>query len=123
MLILPAGDSRLVRHFTQITNIAAEYAPDGNHLISATILNDQGLSPEEIVTRAQAEIAEVFPKSSDALRFLHQRHIPFATVKTGAPPVSPWINLHLAGDQVTSSSIDATIRSGENAARQVLEAN
>ncbi len=123
MLVLPAGDSRLVRHFVQITNIAPEYAPEGNHLISATILNDQGLPPEEIVTRAQAELMEVFPKSADALRYLHQRHISYATVKTGAPPVSPWTNLHLAGDQVASSSIDAAIRSGEDAARQVLEAH
>lgn len=123
MVVLPAGDSRLVRHFVQITNIAPEYAPEGSHLISATILNDQGLASEEIVDRAKTEIAEVFPRTSDGLRFVHQRHIPYATVKTGSPPASPWSNVHLAGDQVTSSSIDAAIRSGEDAARRVLEAN
>lgn len=121
MIVLPAGQDRLVRHFTQITNVAPEYAPDGMHLVSATILNDRGLGPEEIVARAQAEIVGIFPGTADALRFLHQRHIAYATLKSGTPPSSPWPNVHLAGDQISTSSIDAAIRSGENAARRVLE--
>ncbi|MBN8711149.1 MAG: FAD-dependent oxidoreductase [Verrucomicrobia bacterium] len=121
LIVLPAGQDRLVRHFAQITNVAPEYAPDGMHLVSATILHDRGFSPEEIVTRARAEIAEVFPGTADALRFLHQRHIAYATLKSGTPPSSPWPNVHLAGDQISTSSIDAAIRSGENAARRVLE--
>lgn len=123
MLVLPAGEERLVRHFVQITNIVPEYAPDGAHLISATILKDQGLSPEDIIARAQAEVSEIFPHAADSLRFVHQRHVPYATVKAGPPPVSPWPNVHLAGDQVSSSSIDAAIRSGENAARLILESH
>lgn len=123
MLVLPSGEDRLVRHFVQITNIAPEYAPDGAHLISATILRDQGRSPEDIVTRAHAEISEIFPHAAESLKFVHQRHIPYATVKAGAPPTSPWPNVHLAGDQVSSSSIDAAIRSGENAALIVLESH
>lgn len=127
LIVLPAGDRRLVRHFVQVTNIAPEYAPAGQHLISATILNEHGLDEPALAQAVLTEITEVFPAVRGALRMIARIPVPYATLwqpagfaAKGALP-SPHPNLHLAGDQVSSSSIEATMRSGETAALAILE--
>ena len=126
MLILPSGPSRLVRHFVQLSNIAPEYAPTGLQLISATVLDPQGLEEGKLVQAAMAEIEEVFPSAHGALRFLATFFLPLAIRKQ--PPgfasrmglLSPYKNMKLAGDQTASGSIEAAMISGEAAARVVL---
>ncbi len=127
LIVLPAGDRRLVRHFTQVTNIAPEYAPDGQHLLSATVLNEQGLNESALAEATIAEISTVFPAARGKLRMLARIPVPYATLSQ--PPGfaarrilhSPYPNLHLAGDQVSSSSFEAAMRSGETAALTLLE--
>lgn len=126
LIVLPAGAGRLVRHFVQISAIAPEYAPAGQHLLSATILDERGLDEPALTEAVCSEITEVFPAARGALRLIARIPVPYATrcqppgfaARTGLS--SPFSNLHLAGDQVSSSSIEATMRSGESAAQTLL---
>jgi phytoene dehydrogenase-like protein len=126
LLILPAGRSRLVRHFVPISTIAPEYAPAGSHLVSATVLDPRGMEGKVFLRRVQEEIAEVFPAVRGHLEHLETVTIPYATRLqpagfAAAPPLrSPWPNVTLAGDQVAISSIEAALRSGEAAAQTLL---
>ncbi len=116
-LVLPEGPDRLVRHFVQITNIAPEFAPDGWHLVSASILNFEGLPPAELATRAAAEIAAIFPHAREALIHLDTILVPNAvpaqppSFASNPPPALP-PNVLACGDWKNGASIQSAIESG-----------
>lgn len=116
-LVLPEGSDRLVRHFVQITNIAPEFAPAGWHLVSASVLNFQDLSPAELATRAAAEIAAIFPHSREALSHLDTILVPNAVpaqppgFASKHPPALP-TNVLACGDWKNGASIQSAIQSG-----------
>lgn len=122
-LVLPAGEKRLVRHFTQISNVAPEYAPAGQHLITATVLDAKGLEGSALSEAAISEIAEIFPVAK-SLKHLDTRKIEYAVLRDKPRTLShPYENLILTGDQVTSSNLDAVLNSGTRAASLVLGGN
>ncbi len=125
LIVLPAGRARTVRHFVQLTNAAPEYAPEGRHLISATVLKPS-LSAADLA-RARDEIVEVFPKAADSgLQLIKLIEIPYAVPRQ--PPgrrydrdvAKPFPNVWLSGDQVTHASIQGAMRSGLTAAQDIL---
>lgn len=126
LIVLPAGRKRLVRHFTQITNVAPTYSKTGNPLVVATILDSGGHSSAALAKLAKLEIAEVFPKASTALEVVEILRIDRAVLRQ--PPaffhrprlMSPFPNLLLAGDFTATSSIEASMASGEKAAEETL---
>lgn len=119
LLVLPVGEGRLMQHFVQITNVAPEYAPAGEFLVSATVVKPQSLDDEALIRAVTDEIGEIFP--GHALKPLEVVRVPYSTVRTeAARPVSPYPNLWLAGDQVASSNLEAVLRSGEQIAYKVL---
>jgi len=122
-LVLPAGEKRLVRHFSQISNVAPEYAPAGQHLITATVLDAKGLKGSALSNAAIAEIAEVFPMAK-SLKHLDTRKIDYGVLRDKPRAIShPYENLILAGDQVASSNLDAVLNSGMRAASLALGGN
>jgi phytoene dehydrogenase-like protein len=124
-LVLLAGAHRLVRHFVQITNIAPEFAPAGWHLVSASILNFEGLNRAELVSRAAEEIAAIFPHARESLMPLEALFVPNAVPDQppgfAAKPKPLLPNGVLAcGDWKNGASIQAAIQSGLEAARVVV---
>ena len=126
MLALPAGRGRLVRHFAQLTNVAPEYAPPGQHLLCATVLDRRGLADDALFAAAAAEIAAVYPAAAGSLRPLavvevpygqHQQPASFAARLTPAPAPTFLDNVWLAGDQTGACSIQSAMAGGERAAR------
>ena len=126
MLALPAGRGRLVRHFAQLTNVAPEYAPPGQHLLCATVLDRRGLADDALFAAAAAEIAEVYPPAAGSLRPLsivevpygqHQQPASFAARLAPAPAPTHLDNVWLAGDQTGACSIQSAMAGGERAAR------
>jgi len=125
-LVLPKGAHRRVRHFVQITNIAPEFAPSGWHLISATVLEDAGLSKSQLTDEAAREIAGVFPHAAGALEHLETIHVPYAVpsqppgfAARNAFPDLPE-NVYACGDWERGASIQAALRSGIETAKRVL---
>ena len=125
-LVLPEGAHRRVRHFVQITNIAPEFAPSGWHLISATVLEDAGLSTAQLADEAAREITSVFPHAAGALEHLETIHVPYALPSQppgfagrNAFPDLPE-NVYACGDWERGASIQAALRSGIETAKSVL---
>jgi len=119
-LVLPAGDERRVRHFAQLTNVGP-FAP--RPFLTATVLDPGTLSDEQLAAEAAREIREAFPAAE--LTFKRVIRVPYAL--RFQPPgfaatrlESPFPGVILAGDQVSSSSIEAAMQSGEKAAGVAL---
>jgi protoporphyrinogen oxidase len=125
LLVLPAGKDRLVRHFTDLTNIAPEYAPPGRRLLSATILNPPTDRSSDLAAMAQAEITRLLPnfKSWEFLkeiritRALPQRQSGYGK---GLLPMRFSKNLFLAGDQIAPVGIESAMLSGQLVAEEIL---
>lgn len=124
MLALPAGRGRLVRHFVQLTNAAPEYAPPGQHLLSATILDRRGLDDAALFAAVRDEIAAIHPAARemrpvagiDVPYAQHRQGAGFARALTPAPAPTVLDNVWLAGDQTGACSIQSAMASGERAA-------
>ena len=121
MLALPAGRGRLVRHFVQLTNAAPEYAPAGQHLLSATILDRHGLDDTRLAVAVREEIAAIYPAARE-LRVVavvdvpyaqHPQPASFARDLAPAPAATHLDNVWLAGDQTGACSIQSAMVSGE----------
>ncbi len=124
MLTLPAGRGRLVRHFIPLTNAAPEYAPAGQHLLSATILDRRGLDDAGLFAAARDEMAAIHPAARE-LRPVAVVDVPYAQhlqpagfARNLAPAPGPTFleNVWLAGDQTGACSIQSAMVSGERAA-------
>lgn len=120
-LVLPEGSSRLVRHFVQISNIDPETAPEGRFLVSATVLDPQGLDHEALSGAAAAEITTLFPGSTT--KPLAVIDVPYAVplqppgfaAKRPAGLPSGFI---ACGDWRRGACIENALASGLEAARQ-----
>ena len=125
MLILPAG-RRIVRHLTQITNVAPGYSPSGRPLLVASVLEGGTAGDAALAAAARREVCEIFPTCSDKLELVDIRRVDRAVIhqppgflakkKTFDHPA----NIILAGDYLSTSSIESAMASGERAARRVL---
>ena len=124
MLVLPAGRGRLVRHFVQLTNAAPEYAPAGQHLLSATILDRRGLEDDALFAGARDEIAAIYPAARELQPVAvvnvpygqHDQPAGFARKLAPAPAPTFLDNVWLAGDQTGACSIQSAMVSGERSA-------
>ena len=121
-LVLPEGATRRVRHFVQITNIAPEFAPSGFHLVSASVLDFQGLTPAQLAAEAAAEIGAIFPPARTALTHLDTLVVPNAIPAqppgfASKPPLSLSANVLACGDWKNGASIQSAIQSGLHTAR------
>jgi len=127
-LVLNARAGRFINNLVQITNIAPEYAPQGQHLLSCTVLGLPDGDDRSIVERCRQDLTAIFPKHDlRRLRGLDVVRIPFA--QFAQPPGiygtlpghgTPIRGLYLAGEYTNSSSIHGALESGENAANYLL---
>ena len=122
LLVLPEGKNALVRHFTDLTNTAPEYAPKGKRLLSATVLNPP---LGDLSGQVQTEITRYLPDFR-GWNFLQEIRIARAlpSQRPGfqqlQPDRHPSPNLWLAGDQVAHASIDSALASGLRTADEVI---
>ncbi len=129
-LLLNTNPDALINNAVQLSNISPAYAPKGQHLFSTTVLGDPPLSDAELTAKCREEIATWFPgRELPKLRHLATYRIRFAQFRQ--PPgiftklpenTTPTDGLFLAGEYTASSSINGAIRSGESAAKAVLDA-
>ncbi len=127
-IVLNARSDAFINNLVQITNIAPEYAPQGQHLISATILGLPEGDDRAIVEQCRRDLALIFRKQDmTTLRGLDVVRIPFAQFAqppgvfgTLASHATPIRGLYLAGEYTVNSSIHGALESGEHAAHYVL---
>lgn len=125
-LLLNTADDR-PNQVALLSAVAPEYAPDRQHLLSATFLGEQEFSDEELATEVQDALSAWFPENNFAdLELRRTYRIPFAQIRQ--PPgfradrpavAAPDGNVSLAGDYTEWSSIQGALESGRRAARAV----
>ncbi len=129
-LLLNAGADAFVNHAIQISNVSPAYAPQRQHLLSATVLGAQEIDTGELVARCRAEMAPWF-RGVDLAKFrvVGTYRIPFA--QFAQPPdvfkrlpsnTTGAAGLFLAGEYTESSNVHGAMESGEAAARAVMKA-
>jgi hypothetical protein len=122
LLVLPSGKNSVVRHFTDLTNTAPEYAPAGRRLLSATLLHPPSNDLHRV---AHDQISQLLP-GFRRWKFLTEVHVPMALPsqvpgsekQKFKPSIAP--NLWMAGDQVSQASIDSVLASGLKTAEDLL---
>jgi len=119
-LILPHAVHPLVRHFVQLTNIDPCLAPSGEHLLSATVLDDRGLSDTALYQLAIEEINGLIPGAAGLLHPLHVVRIPNALPVQSPQNLTKWMQrrenlspgIFLAGDMAGNASQQNAMGSG-----------
>lgn len=133
-LVLHANRDAFVNNAVQVSNIAPEQAPPGQHLLSATVLGLPAGSDEELYTRGMADLRRIFagdPRALTALaeyRPLALYRIPYAQFAQ-PPGVYPTLpdndsgepGLFFAAEFTAASSFNAAMRSGEKAAARLQQ--
>ncbi|MHB8620747.1 MAG: FAD-dependent oxidoreductase, partial [Chloroflexota bacterium] len=127
-IILNGYPEPFVNNAVQISNIAASYAREAEHLLSVTVLGAPDLSAEEFTRRALSDLQRWFPwRNISGLHPLAVYQIPFARLVQ--PPNfhtgrhvnrTPTAGLYLAGEFTEASSLEGAMVSGEKAAAAVL---
>ena len=125
-LLLNTVDAR-PNQVALLSDVAPEYAPDRQHLLSATFLGEQETSDEELATEVSDALSAWFPENSFGnLELLRTDRIQFAQVRqppgfrANRPAVDdPDGEVYLAGDYMEWSSIQGALESGRRAARAV----
>jgi protoporphyrinogen oxidase len=128
-LVLPESGNGRVRHFTQVTNIAPAFAPEGWHLVSASILDQDIPERKDLLpVEVKNEIAAIFPVA-EAMEHLETLYVSY-----GVPDQPPGFagrnafsnlppGVYAAGDWNNGASIQAAITSGLRVAHSALKIN
>lgn len=126
ILHLDASGLGMVNHVVPVSIVDPSAAPDGGHLISATVLNafpKSGNLAEDV----RYELSQWFPKAKvHGWRHLWTYSIEEAQLaqspgfRGNAPSVRQGDRIFLTGEWTTYSSIDGAILSGEQTAAEVL---
>lgn len=134
-LVLNANPNPFVNNTVQVTNIAPDYAPSGQYLLSATVLGKPEGSDEELYQRAMTDLRRIFrgdPHAEVALtgyRPLAIYRIPYGQFAQppGLHPTLPDNHsgeprLFFAAEFTEASSINGAMISGEKAAKLIESA-
>lgn len=127
-LLLNANPNAFVNNATQLSNVSPALAPQGQHLLSATVLGLPEMSDADLASRCREDMASWFPgKDLSRARHLATYRVRFAQFRQ--PPgvfatlpgnTTATEGLFLAGEYTQSSSISGAMQSGEQAAAAVL---
>jgi len=127
IVLNPATDA-VVNNTVQLSNIVPEYAPAGQHLLSATVLGAPTTDDDTLFEQVRADIGRIFPATdTKTLRPLRIYRIPLAQFDQPAgifaklpKNLTDIRQLLIAGDYTESSSIHGAMHSGEKAAAILL---
>jgi len=128
-LYLNATGQGWINHWVQLTRISPALAPPGQHLYSVVVLGDPPLRDEELAQACRAELQAYFPKAPpEQFRLLRVYRIPFAQFVQPpgfqqhlVPTFSGLPGLLWAGEYTHQSSLEGSLRSGEQAAAWILQ--
>jgi phytoene dehydrogenase-like protein len=128
-LLLNADPEGTINEAVQISNVAPQYAPPGEHLLSVSVLGDRAEPDADLEAKVRTELSGWF--GDDAVsrqRLLSLARIAFGQFSQPAgfvqhlpPPRGGQPGLYHGGEYARASSINGAIEAGEAAARAVLE--
>jgi protoporphyrinogen oxidase len=117
-----------VENFCVISDIAPNYAPKGQHLVSVSVGGQHHhFTDDELVQRIKTELAPHFGYEVNTWDFIKTYRIQYAlpnqtTVRNHADPADIKIgeNLYRTGDYLLNGSINAALKAGRQAAEVIL---
>ena len=112
-----------IQHAAVVSNAAPSYAPQGRHLIEATVVLDR--APDATEADVRRQLGELWDTDANAWDLLVRHEIPHALPFQPAPlrpRQEPRVAEHtyLAGDHRDTASIQGALVSGTRVARAVL---
>ena len=120
---LPDG---LVNSVVVMNQVAPGYAPEGQHLISVSIVGKTELKGDALAAQAKAELKRWFADAGASWQFLDERVIEYALpaqqhVRHNISPEELRLSEHLfqCGDHLLNGSINGAMRSGRLAAEAI----
>lgn len=117
----------LINNFAVLSDIAAGYSPNDKVLLVVNLRNNPQRSVEKTATAIKQELAHVFGKKVEQLRYLKNYWIPEALpvpesfqYKNSFEESRVQDGIYLAGDHLLNPSLNAAFISGENAAKALV---
>ncbi len=127
MLVLNGDGAGPVNNFAVMTQLAPSYAPQGQHLISVSVLGIQQLTDVQLGGFIIAQMKNWFGPVARSWRFLKSYRIPHAqpqqypgALEPAQRPVRIRPGVYVAGDHRENASINGAMLSGRRAAEAVL---
>lgn len=124
-LMLNGDGKGPINHLCVPSDIAADYSPEGQSLISVSVVEDQGPNMQQDVER---QLREWFGSVVESWELLRVDHIRDALPSMERLPleqapgyVEAGPNLLVCGDHVTTASIQGALRSGRKCAQRILK--
>jgi len=117
LLVLNASGGP-VTHCVDLSAVAPQLAPPGNHLISATVLNADGLETPSLQGVVRKDLERIYQLPDGILREEGHTKIIYGVPEQPPgclgrlPGKSGLSNVWLAGDQITAACIEGALRSG-----------
>jgi phytoene dehydrogenase-like protein len=117
---------RLVSNFVVMTNVAPQYAPQGQHLISVSINDLYEETDTDLIDKIKDELKTWYPNQVNTWQ-----HLRTYTIKQALPSQQTVCNhlapeqirlsegLYIAGDHLLNSSINAAMKAGRLAAATI----
>ncbi|MDH3270632.1 MAG: FAD-dependent oxidoreductase [Gemmatimonadota bacterium] len=127
MLILDGEGLGPANHVAVLSAISSEYAPEGQHLVSVSGVDQAADDPESFRVEAPKQLRAWFGPSVDLWTHLATYRVPHALPRhpTGSldveTPVRRPDGLVVAGDHTVFGSIQGALLSGRRAAESVLD--
>jgi len=127
MLVLNGTGNGVVNNLCVPSPVATAYAPDGQSLVSATVLKSD-LDNESLLASATAQMRDWFGASVDEWKHLRTYTIPYALPNQTSPAFNPPTqplkvrdDIFVCGDFRTNGSINGAMQSGRLVAEEILK--
>jgi phytoene dehydrogenase-like protein len=120
LLLLNAKRSGAVHNLAVLTDVAPDYAPAGQHLVSVSTQGMDRVDEAALTARIRQEMTDWFGESVSQWRHLRTYHLPQALPafgpETPTKPLQLAPNLFQCGDQTAYPSLNAAMQTGRQCA-------
>ena len=127
ILILNGEGQGPINNLCVPSQVAANYAPQGQALVSITVLDDGRFAPPDLFSQVQAQLVDWFGEQVLQWNHLRTHRIDHAlpdqtTLEPIVKPVRRSDGVFLCGDYLEIASIEGAMSSGRRAAEAVIQA-
>jgi phytoene dehydrogenase-like protein len=124
ILVLSGSGRGLINSLTVMSNVSPEYAPDGQHLISVSVIGTPTRDQRSLLTNVTGQLKRWFGSGAGHWRFLRMYQIdhaqPVVVPLEWAQPVRVEPGIYTAGDYRATPSIQGAMESGRRAAEALI---
>jgi protoporphyrinogen oxidase len=127
ILSLIAEKNKLVNNCCVLTRLSSNFAPEGEHLISVSVIGKDTLTDEQRVQQIQNELQKWWGDQVNDWRHLKTYHIEYALPEAhhvrhdlSLKKLNPREGVYICGDHLLNSSLNAAMRTGRLVAKAIL---